>query len=265
MTFHCRICRMVWLAALWATSAVATPVEPDARPVVRLASSDWAPFAAPGLPAQGSSTAILRQTLAQAGYRLEVVWLPWARTIRDGIGHRPGLDGYFPEYQTHDTERRCKLSAPIGSSALGLAYLPGRVIEWETISDLSRYRVGVVSAYVNSDAFDAAVASGQLAVDVASSDISNLRKLLQRRIDVAVIDYQVMHYLLAHSPLHSEALALEFHARWLAEHPLRVCFRHDARLQPVLEALKQRVPTLPALRRHQRDYLKQLASQPRPG
>ena len=262
MTFYRSIRRMVWLGALWAGSAMAVPAEPDPRPVVRLASSDWAPFSAASLPGQGSSTAMLRQMLAQAGYRLEVVWLPWARTIRDGIGYRPGLDGYFPEYQTHDTERRCKLSAPIGSSALGLAYLPGRVIDWATVSDLSRYRVGVVSGYVNSDAFDAAVASGQLPVDVASSDISNLRKLVQRRIDVAVIDYQVMHYLLERSPLRNETLALEFHSRWLAEQPLRVCFRHDARLQPVLAALARHAPTLPALRQHQRDYLRQLAAHP---
>ena len=126
---------------------------------------------------------------------------------------------------------------------------------------LKGLRVGIVRGY----AYPERLLSGGLIAEEAANDISNLRKLLQRRIDVAVIDYQVMHYLLAHSPLHSEALALEFHSRWLAEHPLRVCFRHDARLQPVLEALKQRVPTLPALRRHQRDYLKQLGSQPQPG
>lgn len=262
MTLYHGIHRMVWLGVLWAGSVLAAPTIPDPRPVVRLASSDWAPFTAASLPEQGSTTTILRQMLAQAGYRLEVVWLPWARTIRDGIGHRPGLDGYFPEYQTHDTERRCKLSAPIGSSVLGLAYLPGRVIDWETISDLSRYRVGVVSGYANSDAFDAAVASGQLPVDVASSDISNLRKLVQRRIDVAVIDHQVMHYLLERSPLRNETLALEFHSRWLAEHPLRVCFRHDARLQPVLDALARHAPSLPTLRQRQRSYLKQLAAHP---
>lgn len=249
----------IWLALLAIFAGpLALAAPSDTRPVVRLAASAWPPFADEALPAQGSSTAILRQALARAGYRLEVVWLPWTRAVRDGVNAQTGLDGYFPEYATADTRRRCQLSAPIGSSVLGLAHRKDYPLQWRTIADLQPLRVGVVNGYANSDAFDDAVRRGQLHVDVASDDISNVRKLLRARIDVAVIDYAVMRYLLTHPSLRTHADQVAFHPRELAEQAVRVCFGHGARLQPVLAALDAHALTPAQLRQQQTHYQQQL-------
>jgi len=102
------------------TPAWAADVGP--RPLVRLAVSEWPPFTGEHLPGNGIGTDTLRQMLGRAGYQLELVWLPWTRAVRDGSGMDSKLDGYFPEYTTADTRRRCQLSAPIGMSVLGLAH-----------------------------------------------------------------------------------------------------------------------------------------------
>lgn len=254
--------RLLLLGVLLAVMPQLRAADADPRPPVRLAVSEWPPFAGERLPANGIGVEILRQMLAQAGYRLELAWLPWTRAVRDGSSLGHGLDGYFPEYATTDTRHRCQLSAPIGMSVLGLAHLAGQAVSWERISDLARYRLGVVNGYVNSDAFDAAVNAGILRVDGASTDASNLRKLLRGRIDVAVIDREVMGYLLTSPALRDTAAQLAFHPRWLGEQPLRVCFLHRAELQPVLAALQAQTLPPARLRELQHDYLRQLAAQP---
>ena len=252
--------RLSWIGMVSAlTPAWAADVGP--RPLVRLAVSEWPPFTGEHLPGNGIGADTLRQMLGRAGYQLELVWLPWTRAVRDGSGMDSKLDGYFPEYTTADTRRRCQLSAPIGMSVLGLAHQAAQPVNWTHMADLARYRVGVVNGYVNTDAFDAAVSAGILRVDGASSDESNLRKLLRERIDVAVIDREVMGYLLAEPALRNQAGQLAFHSHWLGELPLRVCFRHGARLQPILAAMQAHRLPAAQLRAGQGDYLRQLAEQ----
>ena len=59
-------------------------------------------------------------------------------------------------------------------------------------------------------------------MDGASSDENNLRKLLRERIDVAVIDREVMGISIEPA-LRNQAGQLAFHPHWLASCPLRVC------------------------------------------
>lgn len=213
-----------------------TTVRADAAPigasmpsppgVVRLTSLSWPPFSGPELPNRGLSTAIVERTLARAGLSLTVEFLPWQRAVSTGL-KEPGYAGYFPEYRSAALGTgRCLLSDPIGSSPLGFAERVATPVDWRTLSDLTGRRIGTVRGYVNTDAFDRTVADGRLAVEPAVDDATNLRKLAAGRLDMAVIDANVMAHLLAtDADLRPLRAQLRFNSRLLEDKTLHVCFR----------------------------------------
>ena len=81
------------------------------RPLVRLAVSGMASLTGEHLPGNGIGADTLRQMLKGG----PVISWSWSgcrgRAVRDGSGMDSKLDGYFPEYTTADTRRRCQLSA----------------------------------------------------------------------------------------------------------------------------------------------------------
>ncbi|MDG5494948.1 transporter substrate-binding domain-containing protein [Niveispirillum sp. BGYR6] len=196
-------------------------------PSVRLASLDWPPFTGPNLPAQGRSTAIVQAALAGAGLALQVDFLPWQRALTSGL-HDPDFQGYFPEYRDATMARHCLLSEPIGSSPLGFAERVDAPAPWTQLPDLAGRRIGTVRGYVNNPEFDALAAAGGLNVEPAVDDATNLRKLAAGRLDLVVIDSNVLSYLLATDPdLIPHRAALRLNGRLLEEKSLHVCFRND--------------------------------------
>ena len=87
-----RLWRLSWIGMVFAL-VPAWAADTGPRPLVRLAVSEWPPFAGEHLPGNGVGVDTLRQMLARAGYQLELVWLPWTRAVRDGSGAGPGVDG----------------------------------------------------------------------------------------------------------------------------------------------------------------------------
>jgi polar amino acid transport system substrate-binding protein len=196
--------------------------------VVRLTTLEWPPYNSNELPEQGVNTAVVRAAFAAIGYKLEIGFYPWSRTVALAQSD-PAYVGYFPEYYADRLRQSCWLSDPAGSGPLGLAERKDHPVVWNNIEDLAAYRIGVVQDYVNTADFDARVASGRQRVDIAMSDETNLKKLAVGRVPLAIIDPRVFAYLVRHSPdLRSIADKLQMNAHLLDDKPLYVCFRRDA-------------------------------------
>lgn len=212
----------VLFACLFLSITAAAPASAD---VLRLTTLHWPPYTGVGLPRLGSMTAVVSGAAARVGDRMELRVLPWKRAVRTGES-APGYAGYYPLYRTEERETRCHLSAPIGHSPLGLVEPADAPLPWETEADLAPYVIGTVEGYANTPTFDRLVAEGSLTVDPAVNDLTNLRKVLAGRIDAAVIDRNVMAYLVATTPdLRDRRDALHFNAHLLADKSLHVCFR----------------------------------------
>lgn len=216
--------------ALLMPVAAAMMVRADTAPdgataTVRLSSVDWPPFSGENLPNRGLSTAIVERTLARAGLSLTVEFLPWQRAVVTGL-KMPDRAGYFPEYRTAASQEKCLLSAAIGSSPLGFAERVASPVTWRGLPDLAGRRIGTVRGYVNTDDFDRAATDGTLTVEPAVDDATNLRKLAAGRLDMAVIDANVLAHLLSTEPdLRPLRAGLRFNARLLEDKSLHVCFQ----------------------------------------
>lgn len=113
----------------------------------------------------------------------------------------------------------------IGISEVGLAELVPMEIHWDSLDDLSKYTIGTVRGYINLAEFDAKVTNGELHVDESVDDVTNLRKLLNERVALSVVDTNVFEYLLKNDGMLTKHKAeLVLNPRLLITHDLYVCF-----------------------------------------
>lgn len=204
---------------------------------VFLASLDWPPYTMESLP-HGASEQVARKAFAAMGYTLVTEFFPWQRAVLMGrTDHR--FVGYYPEYQS-TALKDCVFSAPMGESPLGLLERKDAHLKGKSLDDLKGTPIGVVSGYVNTPEFDSRVQLGQQMVEATTDDTSNMRKVLGGRIPAAVIDKNVMDYLLATQPLlkgHGDVL--EFDPAPMAVKTLHVCFRNDEDGKKMAEIFNQ--------------------------
>ena len=206
---------------------------------VKLTSLDWPPYTNESLKERGASVAVAKAAFEAVGHQLIVEFYPWKRAVylaKEDVSY----DGYFPEYFSEELKKDFILSNPMGSGPLGFAELKSNSITWNTLADLKKYRVGVVSGYVNTTEFDSMVANGQLKVSAASDDIKNLLKLASGRSDLAVIDKNVLSFLLSSdAKLKNVAPTIQFNSHLLEDKQLYICFKKGSRGEKISKAFNE--------------------------
>ncbi|AWL13087.1 hypothetical protein HMF8227_02635 [Saliniradius amylolyticus] len=192
---------------------------------VKLTSLEWPPYSGADLPEQGASIAVAKAAFNAMGHELQVDFFPWTRAVKLAEKQGSGYMGYFPEYYYESDT--FSFSDPIGKGPLGLVEAKGNPITWSKINDLTKYTVGVVQDYVNTEELDKRIAAGDIDAQAVTSDDKNLRKLVAGRIDTAVIDANVFNYLVNNDQqLSSLADKLQMNARLLTEKKLFVAFKN---------------------------------------
>ncbi|MFG7351678.1 transporter substrate-binding domain-containing protein [Shewanella oncorhynchi] len=189
-----------------------------------LTSLLWPPYSGEQLTEQGASIAVVRAALNVMGHQLDVDFYPWSRAVK--LTTMPNSDyiGYFPEYYVET--KKFIFSKPIGESPLGLVEKKSHPVSWNYIEDLNRYTLGVVKDYVNTQALDRMIVSGVQRTEAVTSDEHNVKKVAAGRIDAAVIDVNVLHYLLKQKPLQPLATKLQINRQILANKQLYIAFRN---------------------------------------
>ena len=80
----------------------------------------------------------------------------------------------------------------------------------------------------------------ELNISEASSDLKNLQKLLAGRVDLAVIDKNVMTYLVStESELKGKQSELTFNPTPLENKDLYICFKKNSRGQQLADAFEE--------------------------
>lgn len=200
---------------------------------VQLASLEWMPFSGAALPGDGLSSTVIAEVEKRLGNNVKVKYFEWKETVAKGEADAE-FAGYFPVYYTAErAETKCHLSQPVGKSETGIGYLKDTPVPWKKTSDLAAFKIGVVEGYANSAEFDAAVKQGKQAVEVASSDTNNVRKLVGKKIPGIVVDKLVLRYLTLHSGAKDSVM---FSDHLLTENTLHVCFRRSPAGKALQEA-----------------------------
>ncbi len=170
--------------------APAAPRVPRGAPL-RMVMTEFPPYTGSDLPRGGLATLITRAVLARQGLEMTATVRPWARALSEA--QQGVFDGLIAVWRNPERERTLLFPKPLGiTNRVGFMARAGSPLN---VSDLRRLRglsIGVVNGYANPPAVEEA----QLRLDPAIDDLHNLRKLLVGRIDLALIDKGVAHYLL---------------------------------------------------------------------
>lgn len=208
------LCAMLGSAALTIAAARAqTPV---------FTTLEWPPYVSESLPDGGASTAVVRAAFRAAGGDVAFRFAPWARAVEMAIDGADGVVAVFPMYE-NDERDGVVCTRPIGFGPLGFAQPAAAPVVWATLTDVARLRIGVVRGFSNTMEFDRMAEEGLLRTDDARSDVANLRKIQLGRLDLAVIDPNVMAFITATDD-RVDPRSLSFNARTLEDKTLHACF-----------------------------------------
>jgi polar amino acid transport system substrate-binding protein len=193
---------------------------------VYLTSLDWQPYSGSELVNQGASVAVAKAAFAAMGHELVVEFFPWSRAVALATRDDKYL-GYFPEYLYESEE--FLFSDPMGVGPLGFVENVSKPITWNSMSDLTAYNIGVVQDYVNTEELDSMIASGSINSQSVVSDAQNVLKVAGGRIDMAVIDSNVLAYLQKNDPQVSSTVGkVKMNNKLLVDKELFVAFRNSS-------------------------------------
>ncbi|MBN2651089.1 MAG: transporter substrate-binding domain-containing protein [Spirochaetales bacterium] len=184
---------------------------------VTLTTLDWPPYIGSEMNNDGYVAQLVKEAFKRGGYSLNYGYYPWARVI--ALAESGQADGYFPEYYDESLKEKYYVSDPFPGGPLGFMARKDSNIKFSKLTDLKPFRIGVVRGYVNTAEFDSAA---YLTKDEGNDDETNIRKLLEKRVDLIVIDKYVGFHILK-SSFASRAGEIVFLETVLEEKDLYVC------------------------------------------
>ncbi len=229
-------------------SGATTPIK-----VVYFTTLEWPPYTGEELPEQGASVVVAKAAFAAMGYTLDVSFFPWQRAVYTARNDKK-YSGYFPEYYATDITEEFIFSDPMGEGPLGFIEPIQKPVIWKHLSDLHGLRIGTVSGYVNTSEFDQKAGRDELWVEPVVDDITNIKKLLVKRIDIAVMDKYVFEYLVnTDRSVTQGKKELQFNKKILENKKLYMCFRKDDRGEELVKIFNEGLKKL-NYRKIQNDY-----------
>lgn len=193
-----------------------------------LSSLEWPPYTSDSLAEKGAASAVVTAAFKAMGYTLKIKFFPWERAVLMAKTDKQ-IAGYFPEYYSVDNENNFVYSDPIGIGPLGFAQRKDSPVKWSSLKDLKGISIGTVDGYINTAEFDDMAAAKTLKIEPVTDDATNLVKLGNKRIKLAVVDKNVLTYLLNNERnAQTYKDAIEFNSSILENKKLFVCFRKDA-------------------------------------
>ncbi|APS45553.1 ABC transporter substrate-binding protein [Piscirickettsia salmonis] len=156
---------------------------------VRLVSIDYPPYYGPKLANQGVITEIVKASFKASGIVASVDFATWARA--KSLAQQGLYDAIFTMWYSPEREKHFIFSKGLMPNILGFYSLESSRVKKGGLASLEGYKIGVVRGYANP----AKLMSSPLHLYIGNSDEENIRLLINKRLDVILIDKYVGQYL----------------------------------------------------------------------
>ncbi|MCP4355779.1 MAG: amino acid ABC transporter substrate-binding protein, partial [Proteobacteria bacterium] len=163
--------------------------------IIKFTSNEWPPFTGKDLKQEGTCITVVRNAYEAMGYKIEITFLPWGNAIQ-AVKDSDKYAGFLCAYDSKERREDFIISEPIGSSPLGFAQHNDAKISWSEWNDLKKYRIGIISDYVNYFELDKMIKEKKLKTEESINEPTALRKLVMKRLDLVLIDKNVMNHIL---------------------------------------------------------------------
>ena len=173
------------------TTILFSPQGNSSEKEIFLTSTEYPPYYGQKLKNNGFITEVIRAAFEKEGYKVKVEFYPWLRCKK--MAENGESDGMYTLWHTEEREKWFVFSNPIPpQNAIGFYKRTDREITFEAYQDLKPYIIGSVLGYAYPPEFMMA----ELKDSVFYTDEKLITKLVQGRIDLAIIDRLQGAYLL---------------------------------------------------------------------
>lgn len=160
--------------------------------VITAAADPWPPFVDQSNPTEGLSLEIIREAMKTQDYEVKMVFVPWARAE---AGVKDGTYDILPNvWHTDSRAKEMLYSKPYAINAVKFMKLKGDPFEFKGLDSLKGKRLGTVRGYGYGDAFSK---SPDFAREDVADVITNVKKLVAKRIDLTLDDEIVAKSIMA--------------------------------------------------------------------
>ncbi len=172
------------------------PLAATGAGTLQVTGSLWSPYMDNDLPEGGLAADLVRTALTRAGYEIEPSIETWTRAYR---GTEVGVyDVVAAIWESPEREEALLFSEPYLLNDIVLLARRGVLVEFDTLSDLTGLRIGVVREYAYDEDFDHHPGLRKVVNDHL---IQNLLLLRQGRLDVVVADkWALLHQISTFMP-----------------------------------------------------------------
>jgi len=168
---------------------VSLPTIGSARSV-SMVTVEWAPHYGSSLPENGLMTALTTAAFKAGGHDASIEFIPWPRALKEVLEGK--FDIVMGAYDNEERRKLYHMSNAVYHLDTGLIARPGLGKQkYETLRELSPYKIGVSRGYANSPDFDSA---NYLDKHPATGPKLNIRKLFRGRIDMMVASFDLFRH-----------------------------------------------------------------------
>ncbi len=180
---------IIFLTLATLVTTLALPITLQAR-TVTMVTVDWAPHYGADLPENGLMSALTVAAFKAGGHEASIEFIPWPRALKGVLEGE--YDIVMGAYDNAERREIYHMSKPVYFLDTGLIARPGlNKNSYQSLRDLSPYKIGVSRGYANSEEFDAA---DYLDKQVSRGPILNMRKLFRGRLDMMVASFDLFRH-----------------------------------------------------------------------
>lgn len=161
--------------------------EVDGKVVINLVTEDYPPY---GFIENGELTGIavelVKELFKRVDVPVEINLLPWTRALKMAeLGEADGIFTTF--FSAERAEYLQYVKEPLAFEAQYIYYRASDKLDLgDSITSLSKYKIGIVQDYFLGDVFEKAKAEGVLRVEENTDLETNIQKLLDGKIDIMI-------------------------------------------------------------------------------
>jgi len=179
------------------------------RKKIKITTLDWRPYIGDTICKQGWVQQLTIALLASQDYEIISTFYPWARTI--AVAEAGNADILYPEYFIEPdapsdiykgTKRRDHLaiSDKIPGGPIAFIKRKGEKDNYNgNLINLKTEAIGVVRGYQNTPEFDSMMDQNFFKIDEVTDDLTNIRILMARRVNLIIGDPAVIYYSVKNS------------------------------------------------------------------
>jgi len=159
--------------------ALSSLVFSDTDKVV-LSVAEWPPYFSESLPHGGLIPHLVSKAFEDQGIELEYKYSSWGEAFTDI--HADTFDASAGWLKTPERELTAQYSTPITFATVVFFHSKKLELNWETLSDVAQYNIGIVSGYSYGNLFDQFAKNNAPLITEYASESEALSALINRKL-----------------------------------------------------------------------------------